>query len=445
MVKFSESTLLTPKSWKTTIAEEIINTVSSDSMQSIYRQLQFTPRGPNTSYFTLISQIIDSCFFIVFFPLFRLIAYLISYYAFIEEVLAAIRTGLFMDFILFSIDYIWNMQCGFVQMEINDGLPLYRNLQHAVEKRCILYDHIQLPERHRKKRGELNTIKFLKAYERQLKYFYGDESNLILPEFRRKNTTDITKYSFSVMGKLFDSHATEAETWINFYLREKYWGTNLAALISSYDPRVRDYAPKEFWEVLTEKSSREATVVDSLIRFPFPACRMTYVQTAIKNYVSPNVKFFIPGFKDFLKVQYMFSSISDYATPSCILNNIEDMQKQALYLLIGTHVQFINYGLERNIKSPTRDQIILWLSAPENLNAIQGNLCKLASSEFGKLRDRPCSSINDLNSQWPLLLLFQNTDHIETLFSTKMSPTRGRNTSDQAFTTAQARCYGIIK
>lgn len=90
-------------------------------------------------------------------------------------------------------------------------------------------------------------------------------------------------------------------------------------------------------------------------------------------------------------------------------------------------------------------QIILWLSAPENLNAIQGNLCKLASSEFGKLRDRPCSSINDLNSQWPLLLLFQNTDHIETLFSTKMSPTRGRNTSDQAFTTAQARCYGIIK
>lgn len=452
MDMFSQSTSLTQGSWKATIAEDIAKAASSDSMEYIYKQLKFTPKTSTTSYADPIPQIIYSCFFDVFAPLFKQVAYSIQYNRFIDGLLNAIESGLFLDFILFSIDFIWNMQCDFAQVEIDDGLPLYRNLLRAAEKRCILHNHIQLPEEHRNKRDKPKTIKFLKAYERQLTYFYGNTGNLILPEFRRTDASDITKYSFSIMGKPFDSDATEAEIWINFSLREKYWGTNLAALISSQDPVILDYASKDIWSALSTESSTEATIVDRLMRFPFPACRMTYIQTALNTYVSSNGDPFVGNFKDFLKLKYMFYFISDAAIPishydamPCFPADIEAMQKQALYLSIATQVQLISYGLERDLRAPTYAQILSWLSTPENLKAIQDSLCKLAGSEIGKLCGRPCSSVSDLNDQWPLLLLSQSSNHTKALLDVKMSPVRGRSINDQAFTAAQARCYGSTK
>ena len=188
--------------------------------------------------------------------------------------------GLFLDFILYSIDQLLTLNPFPQKQYFCKGEPLFDALQKGKQLHEILHERAKFTK-DKEQAGLSETVLEVSATDLpQLEYFYRDIGKK-LPKLRCNNASNLRRYEFSTMGKRFSTPENKVELWRNFYFQEKVWGTNLAVLICGLHPDCASSRDRSIYKEVYEYLTESPESLSQLIQFPFPVYRITYLYTTV--------------------------------------------------------------------------------------------------------------------------------------------------------------------
>lgn len=482
---------LTPTTWRLTFSEDISSLATREALQYVFTPLVLSSTElDESSLAQLFPAFFERSFDYTFLNETKLIGTLVAYKECNDQVWPAIKHGLFLDLIFNCIICLEDILFDFEQINFSEQVhyDLYQTLSSARKKRSIMFERILRPRRTKACWDQYHLVKICASDEPHMNFFYGDRHNFCPPEFHRQNASNITKYSFAELAHPCPSEFTEAQIWTNFFWRELYWGINLAAFLSCDCCKTNVPSDKSTIGKSSDTTTSDLNIIDvhhptppslnneenddyqslfssslitTLMSFPFPSCRMIYIQSALQQYASSPLYNTNPSplqFESFLRNHYLLSFLSDRTaqTKSYSIDLkgnegntiVETKISLAFCLIVATEIKLLDFA--RNSASSldeplSREQIETWLTDKSHLKTLQDKLCALLRKELCPLCGISSpDSFDEFQCRWPLFLLGQTDQHIESLLKSKSLNERARNKAARAYASQQARCYNSV-
>lgn len=380
------------------------------------------------------------------------------------NILSPFERGLLLDYLFCALEFAENASNQFKIKKIDELDSLFQPLQQACKNGYLLHHRMELVDPPHKGRDTLSYINIYKVDSPYLDFYYREKRNF--PWQRRNDTKDSRKYTFPILGQHFICPSDCAEPkclmLLDWYLREKCWGVNLSALLSQFSPalcedRTLRHKYEKIWLELTGKTpnqphsknnestaSSEGTdksLIQSLMEIPFPAYRITFMQSALKWYINADDTFFMKKLfpepfrnlvTDVCKLPpQRFSSGSGENPVDINSHNLARLMSKAFVMsvLLGMTAYFQGDALPK-IWYDFLEQRDFWKFYTRTILAY---ICDEIHSY--------CPSDNTpLESRLPLVLPPYNT-HSQVLLSTLNAGNRVTDIHTRAYCEIQSACY----
>lgn len=354
--------------------------------------------------------------------------------------------GLFLDFILYSIEQLHEIRYSKKRpLEYTNGDEIYVILKRVMSNDGVLRGKVREIDR--------NTMEVSSAYEVQMQYFCDEDLNPRFPMLRTGNVKYKTEYCFPAMGKEFYVTQDEAEFWLNFYLREKQWGTNLAVLLSDYNPKLSQNKKRievcaEIWDNLDSSG-----IIATLMNIPSPAYRLSYASSILRAYFRhleerPAEKFSWTEFVGLCNAQKnIWGAVENLSTPP-FSETLQQLNAKAFEVMLAvwiamqSAIQNKGEPLIRG-KLPAEDITRAILNDDVLLKQMQEHLCMTAQAEVERICGISGSTdLTELRKRWPLLLLENcSSKHIQNLMATRDYDKAPETDDNKSFAGIQEQCY----
>lgn len=362
--------------------------------------------------------------------------------------ISCFEEGLFLDFILFSIDQLQLLLSIDQQEIVPTGHSMYQGMIKGSATSEIMYDRFHVENTNKLTGRKEKIVSFSKADQIHLEHFYAEIGNN-LPTLRRSNTTITERYRFSTMGRLFPHTDRPADLLRNFYFREKYWSVNFAALLYSLNLNdIPSQSHKRYYEILEDLDSEYPHTITSLMRIPSPIYRFTFLHTAINEYLNNPMSGSLASLSwaEFLDKCCLPPLVNAYLegkgicfTPGT-LNNLFSL---SFWLMLVPWMDIHLLHCELKGTSPSSSQLKQMIFERNLLSNLSNDLCELACQQLSTLSgfsfQAGCSKALE---RWPLLLIPNKANpKVEELLSYRTPSNRGeRGDNAEKYTSIQAKC-----
>lgn len=354
--------------------------------------------------------------------------------------------GLFLDFILFAIEQLHEMRYSKKRpLRYINGDEIYATLKRVTSNDDVLRGKVNEVDR--------NTMTVSAAYETQILYFCDEDLKPSFPMLRKKKVDYDVKYCFPAMGKEFYVAQDEAEFWLNFYLREKQWGTNLAVLLSDYNPELSQNKKRievcaEIWDNLDSSE-----IIATLMNIPSPAYRLSYANGILRAYFrhleeSAAEKFSWTEFVGLCNAQKnIWGAVENLSTPP-FSETLQQLNAKAFEVMLAVWIAMQATAQNKGEplirgKLPAEDITRAILNDDVLLKQMQEHLCMTAQAEVERICGISGSTdLTELRKRWPLLLLENcSSKHIQNLMATRDYDKAPETGDNESFAGIQEQCY----
>ncbi len=360
--------------------------------------------------------------------------------------ISGFERGLYLDFILFAIEQLHEMRYSKKRpFKYINGDEIYATLKRVTSNDGVLRGKVNEVDR--------NTVTVSAAYKTQILYFSDKNLEPRFPMLRKRKVDYDVKYCFPAMGKEFYVTRDEAEFWLNFYLREKQWGTNLAVLLSDYNPELSQNKKRievcaEIWGNLD--SSR---IIATLMSIPSPAYRLSYANSILRAYFRhleerTAEKFSWTEFVGLCNSQKnIWGAVENLSTPP-FSETLQQLNETAFAVLLAVWIAMQSAMQNKGEplihgKLPAEDSARAILNDDILLKQLQENLCGTAQAEVERICGISNSTgLTELKKRWPLLLLENcSSKHIQNLIATRDYDKAPETGDNKSFAGIQEQCY----
>lgn len=372
-------------------------------------------------------------------------------------IMSKFEDGLFVDFLLDAICVLqgWRNNCA--EEEYLHGDLAYPRLLKALNNRYILHESLSFEHSRAGVERPTDIIKASKVDHTQLKYFYGQDYTQPFPMQRYAKATDECRFTFPSVARLFDNCSSQDELWRNFYVRELYWGTNLAALLSQY---ANDFSPaglegiySQIWSHCTSEESSVPNPIKQLMNIPTPAYRLSFVNGILKHAVSSD-----EPFRDmengWLAALYLYDPKQQVIVTNGLLKKESEYQGfgtkaysyhsyRALALLIAAWNSIGSNEPKLYTETELKSFFNNFLENDESISRLIDYLCYSVKKSLEEIFGLPVSDdLSKVKERWPLLLIPEHdTAHIHRLMETRDFQKNPRDKHTKAFAAIQSLCY----
>lgn len=394
-----------------------------------------------------------------------------------SQILSPFEQELYLDYLISALNLADKISHRFEIKKLSDenqllgdyiDTGLYHDLRRAYKKQDFLYWKIEDLSPGRQKRGTFSPISVYQSDIPYLEYYHHGKRKF--PWQRNSQVTDPHKYSFNILGQRFESSRIDSARefkyveLLDWYLREKYFGINLATVVSSYAPGISkkliNYARQEaFWN---EATSDKGFLI-RLMEIPYPAYRLSFVQLFLKWYFMDDTS---EDFKDSLCVSslsYLIELIGKLppkSSTACYnfdipngLESIATWKPQSLpdEITMETIDELMNravmisilsfMSIYKRIESLSMQQIMETLEDDYFWRKCKSVVYDLITSEIEKYNNGANFSVID--QRFPLILIPFSDSHGNRLLETLGSDSRISDIHSTSYSAIQKVCYQL--